>query len=130
MPHGAVRRAVSWLPDPVALHDFQPPPNSASMGPLNPRRHRHLRPLDTLANSQARHPPPGDQDRSSRCSMSHSNTSLGSEDGWDIDSQMRSLHSYIRFLLTKADFEQCVIKKPTNRRYLSLKMTLGLILRM
>lgn len=54
---------------------------------------------------------------------SRSNVSLGSGEGWDMESQMRSLHSYIRSLPTKADFENCVhrIEKACKKANSDLK---------
>lgn len=70
--------------------------------------------LDSLAGFQTCNSPTGTQDRSSRCFKNHPNTSIGSEDGWNMEFQMRSLHSYMRSLPTKADFEQCV--KPIEKQ--------------
>lgn len=97
------------------------------MAPSSPSQAHSESALDSIAGSQACHTPPGNQDCSSRRSRSHSSTSLGFEDGWDIELQMRSLHSYIRSLLTKADFEQCIkhIEKTYKQEITELKKDIG-----
>lgn len=70
---------------------------------------------------------PEDTDFPSRLTRSRSNVSLGSGEGWDMESQIRSLHSYIRSLPTKLDFEHCVhgIEKVCKKEISDLKKDMG-----
>lgn len=72
--------------------------NGAGASVLSPPRYSPGHAGDTHpgAVSGARHSSPEGPDHS----RSHSHASLGSGDGWDTESQIKSLHSYLRSLLT------------------------------
>lgn len=59
--------------------------------------------------------------------QSLSQASLCSGDGWDMESQMRSMHAYLRSLPTKTDFEHYVsrMEKSYRKEIAELKRDLG-----
>ena len=80
--------------------------SKAKMAPAPPSPARSESSLQSQVSAHGPLSLPGEPDF--MLTRSRSNASLGSGEGWDMEAQIRSLHSYIRSLPTKTDFEQCV----------------------
>lgn len=85
-------------------------------------------PADILqVHSRGRSASLADLEPSLHSPYNHSQASLYSGDRWNMESQMQSLHSYMRSLPTKSDFEHYVsrIEQTYRQEIMELKKDLG-----